>query len=227
MNGKGIKGIQMKTIFLKGILPSVILCFSCLVNIANAGLIFTVDTLTSDEFTFSISGSLDSDPLDGRGWLAIKNDWSNNIGIHTEFINSSLTTSSGGLFLGAVELDMWLENGSENFNDSIYWKLALPAPDPSLPATKVCVAMVGDPPCPPIYAGLAFSGTVSFYGIGAFDPSARETLELVSGYDNATQDWTRLEAANSGVVSAPGPSTLAIFALGMLGLASRQFKKQV
>ena len=38
------------------------------------------------------------------------------------------------------------------------------------------------------------------------------------------QPWTQISV--TGVTSVPEPSTLAIFALGLMGLASRRFKKQ-
>ena len=51
---------------------------------SHAALSLSIDTYTTDELTFSISGSLDADVIgDVDIWLAVKNDWSNNIGTHT------------------------------------------------------------------------------------------------------------------------------------------------
>ncbi|WP_310649977.1 PEP-CTERM sorting domain-containing protein [Colwellia sp. MB02u-14] len=38
--------------------------------------------------------------------------------------------------------------------------------------------------------------------------------------------WTWGEASTKEYLDVPEPSTLAIFALGMIGLVSRRFKKQ-
>jgi hypothetical protein len=65
---------------------------------------------------------------------------------------------------------------------------------------------------------------ISWHG-GLTDVEGGWRSGLTSGlnYDNI---WQRYVLVDSGPASVPEPSTLAIFALGMIGLASRRFKKQ-
>ena len=64
------------------------------------------------------------------------------------------------------------------------------------------------------------------------DPSFEQTLKLGTyslvlwSLDDVPGDYTVEANVSTGGVSVPEPSTLAIFALGMIGLASRRFKKQ-
>ncbi|WP_025566108.1 PEP-CTERM sorting domain-containing protein [Psychromonas sp. SP041] len=55
---------------------------------------------------------------------------------------------------------------------------------------------------------------------GQFDISSTHTLFGVALYRNAET------IASANTVTVPAPSTFAIFALGMIGLASRRFKKK-
>ena len=65
---------------------------------------------------------------------------------------------------------------------------------------------------------------------GVIDIYSRNFTNRDSTYSqNATSAWSMMLVRNgsvSDVSSVPEPSTLAIFALGIMGLASRRFKKQ-
>ncbi|WP_299084424.1 PEP-CTERM sorting domain-containing protein [uncultured Paraglaciecola sp.] len=54
--------------------------------------------------------------------------------------------------------------------------------------------------------------------------SGEATLYLALGYN--AQENGAIPVATTSITSVPEPSTLAIFALGIMGLASRRFKKQ-
>ncbi|MFT5850480.1 MAG: hypothetical protein ACI87J_000428 [Colwellia sp.] len=59
--------------------------------------------------------------------------------------------------------------------------------------------------------------------------SGATTLYYSDGHDNAQHTqirWSQGPASTKAYLDVPEPSTLAIFALGMIGLASRRFKKQ-
>ena len=57
------------------------------VSDAHASLTSTINTLTTDEFSFTLAGTFDADVIgDQTQWLAIKNDWSNNFGQNTDWI---------------------------------------------------------------------------------------------------------------------------------------------
>jgi hypothetical protein len=174
---------------------------TCTSNKASAGLILTIDTLTNSEFSFTISGAFDQDVIgDQKNWLAIKYDWANNYGVHTEWVGS-FGTYTGALYFDGALAGQTLGAFNANYTDSIYWSSASN-----------------------ILAGTTVNATYSFTG-GSYQSVDENKLQLVSGFDNPVSDWARLEAdANS--TDVPEPSTLAIFALGMIGLASRRFKKQ-
>jgi hypothetical protein len=53
--------------------------------------------------------------------------------------------------------------------------------------------------------------------------SGEATLYLALGYD--AQENGAIPVATTSITSVPEPSTLAIFALSIMGLASRRFKK--
>ena len=71
----------------------------------------------------------------------------------------------------------------------------------------------------PIIDGVISSGLQGFFGF-IFDV-AKTTVVL-----NQNSNYLITDNLTFGVTAVPEPSTLAIFALGMIGLASRRFKKQ-
>jgi hypothetical protein len=195
----------MKFKSLKTAVLGSILLINSLANVANAGLILTIDSYTTSELKITLSGFFDADSIgDQVQWLAIKNDWSNNYGVHTELFNSMPTVVSDSVALNGVGMSQQVQNGLDEWKDAIFW------------GSSTGRFLAGD----------VVSGTIHLTGAaGTFNPTANASLQLLSGFDNGQRDWTRLEAsAESNAV--PEPSTLAIFALGMIGLASRRFKKQ-
>ncbi len=195
----------MKLNFLKMTALGSILLISSLANVANAGLILTIDSYTTSELKITLSGFFDANSIgDQPKWLAIKNDWSNNYGVHTELFNSAPTLVSNSMALNGGGMSVQVVNGSDEWLDTLFWAS----------------------PTGSFLAGDVVSGTIHLTGAaGTFNPIANANLQLLSGFNDTVKDWVRLEASvESNAV--PEPSTLAIFAIGMMGLASRRFKKQ-
>jgi len=72
----------------------------------------------------------------------------------------------------------------------------------------------------------SFVGTFAVVG-GPANIAGAWTVDLYEDFDDSGVDATFRESTiRLNAVDVPEPSTLAIFALGMIGLASRRFKKQ-
>lgn len=149
---------------------------------ARGGLTLTIDILTHDEFKFTLGGMFDADVVgDQRQWLAIKNDWTNNFGVNTDWLDNSLgfvhidnapwTVVENSVLIGRLVPASIVAADGRTWGDSIYFDHS-----------------GGD-----ILAGMTVSGSVHVQGVGLFDDSITN-LELLSGFDNAIEDWVRLEA---------------------------------
>ncbi len=158
-----------------------------LVGEAQGGLTLTIDILTPDEFKFTLGGTFDADVVgDQRQWLAVKNDWSNNFGVNTDWLDDSLgfvliddapwtVVENSVLIGGRVPIPSVVSANGDPWGDSIYFSHS-----------------GGD-----ILAGTTVSGSVHVQGVGLFDDSITN-LELLSGFANAIEDWVRLEAGPGG-----------------------------
>ena len=172
---------------------------------AQGGLILTVDILTADEFKFTLGGTFDADVVgDQRNWLAVKNDWTNNFGVNTDWLDDSLgihlidnapwtVVENSVLIDGLVPDSSFVAADGLTFGDSIYWSHS------------------GGH----ILAGMTVSGSVHVQGVGLFDDSITN-LELLSGFDVPFQAWVRLEAV------VPSPGALALLALGAVGVRRKR-----
>ena len=173
---------------------------------AQGDLILTLDILTPDEFKFTLGGTFDADVIgDQREWLAVKNDWSNNFGVNTDWLDDSL----GFEFIDRAK---WTVVENSVLIDGLVPEFSL-------------VTASGDPWGDSIYfshsggnilAGMTVSGSVHVQGVGLFDDSITN-LELLSGFNNAVLDWVRLEAK-----AVPSPGALALLALGAVGVRRKR-----
>jgi hypothetical protein len=156
-----------------------------LCGVSQAALTLTIDSLTTDQLTFSISGTFDTAP--NETWLAVKNDWSNNQGYHTEMFSGAPTVSFNSLLINGVSASPNIASGSETWGDSIYFSGTM-------------------------QAGTAVSGTITLTGAGMFIPANLGNLQLVSGFTRPVghDDWARLESSSS----IPEPATALILGLG-------------
>ena len=86
----------MKKLIMLAILTCLIIPDS-----TQAALTLTIDNYTTDELSFTIGGTFDADTIgDQPGWLAIKNDWSNNVGVHTELFSTEPTDTVNTITIG-------------------------------------------------------------------------------------------------------------------------------
>lgn len=173
---------------------------------ASAGLIFTVDTMTTDELSISIRGTFDADTIGNQpGYLSIINNWSNTPGIHTEIFNALPSLISNSITIGGISADAII------LNDNYSWTDAITFQNPFGLYT-------------PILAGTEVMGSFTLKGVNIFNTAARNTLELVSGFNASVMgnDLTRLEASS---VSVPEPGTMGIFAMGMFGFCLSMFRQ--
>jgi hypothetical protein len=173
---------------------------------AHAGLTLTVDTFTTSELKFSISGTFDSDVIgDQQDWLAIKHDWSNSTGINNDWLDDSLgfseVAAAGWTIVensitigGAAPTQSNVAAAGQTWGDSIYFK--------NLNSN-------------PILAGTAVSGSFHVQSANLF--SVVQNLQLLSGFNGTTNSWVRLEA-NANV---PAPASL-----GCLCIAASAFSRR-
>lgn len=201
-----IAGMEMssKRFLSSGLLPVAAMCVLALMSsVANAALILTIDNYTTDELSFTITGTFDADTVGAfPGYLAFKRDWSENYGVNTETFSALPTVTVNTIEIDSIALTFNVVSGL-TFGDSFYIRNA---------STK-----------DPFLAGTEVSGSVTLSAIGAFDPTIAATFELVSGWESP--DWVRLEAsATTASVSipAPEPSTGILMGLGLLALGVRK-----
>ncbi len=176
------------------------------VSQAHAGLTLTVDTFTTSELKFSISGTFDSDVTgDQTGWLAIKHDWSNSSGINSDWLDDSLgfsevpfaswTIVENSISIGgAAPAQSNVAASGQAWGDSIYFQ---------------------NHNSNPILAGTAVSGSFHVQGANLF--TVVSNLELLSGYNDTAQGWVRLEAT----ANVPAPASL-----GCLFMAATAFSRR-
>ena len=172
---------------------------------AYASLVLTIDNYTSSTLAFTISGTFEDATVGSYvpGYLAIKSDWSHNIGVHTELwtgTNPTPTIVSNTLTIGgSPPLNSYLAYSGQTYGDAFYVVNPLGLNNP-------------------IVVGTAVSGSVLLsVSNGSFDPAAINLLQLVSGMSNYSgkYDWARLEATATVV---PIPGEVWLLGSGLLGI---------
>jgi len=196
---------------MKRLLAAILLGVLCLASAsANASLVLLINTYTTDEVSFTISGTFDANTIGiFPGYLAIKNDWSNNIGVHTEWFSGTPAITVNTILIGGVAPSLTLvqDDAGSAWNDDLLF----------IPPAGNAVA---------ITAGTSVSGSVTLSGVGFFNPADLATLELVSGLNFTSpssndDDWARLEASAS-VVPIPPAAWLFGSTLGLMGVMRRK-----
>lgn len=196
--------VAIKKSGLIGVFCAVIL--SSLSTSANAALIFLIDTYTTDEVSFSISGTFDADTVGiFPGYLAVKNDWSNTYGVHTEWFSGTPTITVNTVLIGGLAPTIVQAQNSaiRGWNDAIFFRFA----DNTAP----------------FMAGTTVSGSITLSGIGMFNPTDEATLALVSGLNfgdpiSDDDDWARLEAPSQSAV--PLPASVWLLGSALIGLGA-------
>ena len=169
---------------------------------ANAALVIEINTYNTNEISFSISGTIDTDVVgEQKNWLAVKSDWGNNVGAMVDWIDDSvgqyhlesapsLTIIENSItFDGANPFSSNVVAWRQEFGDAFYWD-------------------AGNN----IQAGTVVEGTLSVSGANIFNASTNN-FQLVSGFDAG--HWVRLEAETSIV---PIPAAVWLFGSGLIGL---------
>ena len=184
---------------MKRTIPIALACLTVLfvsTRQAQADLVLTINTYTTDELSFTISGTFAANSIgDSAGWLAIKNDWSNNIGVHTEMFSALPSITANTIKIGGLTPGSAAVNAGDSFYDAIQFE------NPN--------GGVGNA----FTAGTQVTGSMTLFSVGAFDPADIATLELVSGF--SPSNWVRLEA--SAVAAVPEPTTGSALILAVLG----------
>jgi len=192
---------------LKAALAGLVLSVS---GFANAGLIFSNVSVTSDSLTFTINGDLSGYDLSntqngsnfglryfGDLFILPTNEYRANIWSDTVFSSNSVLTGNTGTF-GSLNAYTWA-NTSSALTNSDY-------------TTQRAVT-------------LSFNTLVDVFNIN----STNGRVEFIAGWGNSNTTG-RVEVLGThhfrDSQEVPEPSTLAIFALGIIGLATRRFKKQ-
>jgi len=198
--------------FLKSVFAGLTLSLCCLVSVANAGLIVvdngsTITTSWDESFVLT----RDMTSADTAHAILFENMFSDSAGNSNPFneIYDVRATVNGG---GDIILSPWAgwnyRVGNEfNFTSDALGILWSP--------NNLTNAIIGDV--------VRLYGSMTFDKIGDFHmpDMGASTVRFIS--------YKEGDFANPHQVSAeqvPEPTTLAIFALGMIGLASRRFKKQ-
>ena len=186
----------MKSKFLHAAIAAVILSVTCLVNIASAGII------TSDDFNYNANDTY----FTGADLQWLRWDSHQNM-----TLDDAIAANASYRVATRTEVDTLMSA----FFDP--WYAGAADEDTS----GVMVDEVG------MFRDLVGSLNVITHGF-IQDPIQRFG---VTRFDKVVKNRTQLSADPASAIlvratSVPEPSTLAIFALGIMGLASRRFKKQ-
>lgn len=204
----------MRIRFLKVVFAGIILAAS---NIANAGLILDedFDPINASDWTVSggfVLGSPSSEFIDGNAL------YFNGSGTRSATTNAFDMTAGGVLsFMLKIGSGSGLFENADNGED-----IALQYTTNGTTFNNLLVLDTEDV----LYRGAW--GNVSF-DIGANTVAASSTTAFritQLTHSGSSFDRWAIDNVTISTQDVPEPSTLAIFALGMIGLASRRFKKQ-
>ncbi|WP_259366457.1 MULTISPECIES: PEP-CTERM sorting domain-containing protein [unclassified Colwellia] len=217
----------MKFKVLRTAITGLIFSVSCFLNIANAGLI-TKDYVALND------GLITIDTTSNQEWL----DVSIFVGMNLQLLSGTNQWSDAGFRLAStVEIFNLYKNAGilyiNDYNNIYDLGDSSSANAASQLASQRLYNMLGGSPA-------NFGGRSDIHGLQSDadnDGNAYLARLQTSGRaaintngDSWGVTYTRHEAVGAffvrDITDVPEPSTLAIFALGMIGLASRRFKKQ-
>ncbi|TYK65704.1 PEP-CTERM sorting domain-containing protein [Colwellia echini] len=207
----------MKCKYFNAALAGLILSVSCAVNIAQAGLIAFNDRATFENYLNGESiDTLSSIKNTGFTGIFSSNDFKASGKMH----QCNTNVDCGGAYDNMDNKYLLAYNNTLDF--SFNSPIAAFGFDFNSYSTKiyneaVVVALNGVSSQPTGASG-------GFFGIASDDGSTFSTVNFVSNLKNTVFDNITY-AASVKTVPVPTPSTLAIFALAMIGLAARKFKR--
>ncbi|GAA0858899.1 PEP-CTERM sorting domain-containing protein [Aliiglaciecola litoralis] len=208
----------MKNKFLKTTIAGIVLSASCLFNVANAGVV----ELNSGNFCCSISGGSAGD---GRGISFLANeDFSvDSIGFQAEVLDSLFEVVIWGSIDGHQVTNV-LASATKNFgNSSLGWNdmdLDFDFMESTYYAIGFRMADLSH-----LSNGIA---SLPYYQDNGLPLAINQpSITLIDGFEGfAASSFSNSLHPNMRMnVAVPEPSTLAIFALSLMGLATRRFKK--
>ncbi len=180
----------MKLKFLRTSLAGMLMVIFCVINVANAGLIYTTDSgwqsfsWEGEVGTFSDQGGFDFE-LTGDGLLTVVDS-----------------------FAFGDELEIWINGALHSRTSDVL------SYDP--------INVSGDPDLA-LVSG--FSQGFVLLSAGSYSVDFRLYQAALSGGPTGTPFSNGAAFFKVENTQVPEPSTIAVFALGMIGLASRRFKK--
>jgi len=215
--------------FYNTVIASLILSASCLVNNANAGLIVSAQSaIASSEYssTYDIDNTIDQSGLSST-FISGVDDFDSFLGLTPTHVSSApnyewfsqgsvssawITYDLGSIFnLNAIALwveESWAPHSSVSFKSSL--------DGVTYNTITSNITLPTNAPYPAAYPSTRYDFSITsaryfMIDFGACSSSGCSLGEIA--FSATTSD------------SVPEPSTLAIFVLGMIGLASRRFKK--
>jgi len=247
--------ISMKLKCIKAAVVGLIFSASCLLNVANAGLIHSYEfSGNASDGTGSANGTVYGATLttDRHGNLNSAYNFDGNDAIVANFVSPSTTTFAMWATWNGNEVDMLFNSGPNGqgpdlffYSNKISWNTWDSASNPFGLISNTNIndgefhhyAVVND-------AGKAVTTLYidgSIFGTAAYKYRSNNEFTIGAASSGGGYGWhgkiddvqifdTSLDlvGVQSLMVSneVPEPSTLAIFALGMIGLASRRLKKK-
>jgi hypothetical protein len=212
----------VKVKFLNAAVISLVLSVCSFTNIANAGLIF--DNGSNTTYTGGLCASCGP-----AGQYSVFDDFTLTESL-TEFYldwDASFSNSASGFAATSIVwISIW-----ENANANLLSSISVNYSDLDLISTNLVNGSDTNSTVGTNITGVNLSaGTywISFSGTDMhFDGSGNAFQIAQSSLGNGTApSHGNLATFRMSSIDVPEPSTLAIFALGMIGLASRRFKKQ-
>ena len=229
----------MRQKLLKTFITGLVLACNCLVNIANAGLIVYTDrgdwlaAIGAPDFTENFN-SITSDTLVNESTFIL-----NGVSYQDSGYRNILIDSIGGVFGSGIGIDNTTFLNLPGYNNNSYLNVLFPEYVSAFGwdtlnydhGNEQAIIQINGNMFDAVSSKSCGSdcNVTGFFGVVATEGSAFNSvlvtapvtedgsLGTYNGFDNL---------AYKTATYVPEPSTIAIFALGMIGLTSRRFKKQ-
>ena len=175
-----------------------LLALTCISQAASAALVIDITKFTSTELVGSVTGTIgfNTSSNDQPGWVAIKPNYSANIGTHVEWMTTVGHNDASSSVDGVSTSIGAYEDATSTYGDA----LALNNPN------GVQAAFTGNEDIQMIFN----------YTGGVFDPAAVTSWDVIVGYSEQDADWGTLVASTPALV--PVPPSVVMLAPALFGL---------